>query len=236
MTERYTVTMPDGGRYGPADLATLREWAAAGRIGRETALVVESTGASARADSVAGLFDGIPAPPVASPPARNNRATMWIVLGVLGLAGSCVVLILAAILFPVFAQARLAARRTQGLSGMKRLGVGVLLYTADADDAFPPEMASAKAMEPWIGPYVKDPALFRSKNPAGGEILGDARLGGKKETALAEAGRTITLHDGKPWADGKAPVGLADGSARRVPFVDIAELMKPDPFAPAWHR
>ena len=49
-----------------------------------------------------------------------------------------IIAILAAILFPVFAQAKLAAKKTQDLSNVKQIGLGVQMYSADVDDMLPP--------------------------------------------------------------------------------------------------
>lgn len=49
-----------------------------------------------------------------------------------------IIAILAAILFPVFAQAKAAAKATASLSNAKQLGLAVLMYTTDSDDLFPP--------------------------------------------------------------------------------------------------
>ena len=49
-----------------------------------------------------------------------------------------IIAILAAILFPVFAQAKLAAKKTASLSNMKQIGTGTLLYLGDTDDVFYP--------------------------------------------------------------------------------------------------
>jgi len=49
-----------------------------------------------------------------------------------------IIAILAAILFPVFAQAKLAAKKTQGLSQVKQIGTGLQIYLNDADDTLPP--------------------------------------------------------------------------------------------------
>lgn len=48
-----------------------------------------------------------------------------------------IIAILAAILFPVFAQAREKARQTSCLSNMKQIGIAVLGYSQDYDEAFP---------------------------------------------------------------------------------------------------
>jgi prepilin-type N-terminal cleavage/methylation domain-containing protein/prepilin-type processing-associated H-X9-DG protein len=47
-----------------------------------------------------------------------------------------IIAILAAILFPVFAQAKMAAKKAADLSNMKQTGTASLLYSADADDVF----------------------------------------------------------------------------------------------------
>ena len=48
-----------------------------------------------------------------------------------------IIAILAAILFPVFAQAKLAAKKTTDLSNIKQLATATTLYGSDADDLFP---------------------------------------------------------------------------------------------------
>jgi len=48
-----------------------------------------------------------------------------------------IIAILAAILVPVFAQAKAAAKKTGSLSNVKQLTLGVILYSGDADDVFP---------------------------------------------------------------------------------------------------
>jgi prepilin-type N-terminal cleavage/methylation domain-containing protein/prepilin-type processing-associated H-X9-DG protein len=48
-----------------------------------------------------------------------------------------IIAILAAILFPVFAQAKEAAKKTQCLSNEKQLGTAMLLYEGDSDDTLP---------------------------------------------------------------------------------------------------
>lgn len=49
-----------------------------------------------------------------------------------------IIAILASILFPVFAQAREAARKTTCLSNLKQIGLGVLMYVQDYDEIMVP--------------------------------------------------------------------------------------------------
>ncbi|GAB4468445.1 MAG: hypothetical protein OHK0029_40790 [Armatimonadaceae bacterium] len=48
-----------------------------------------------------------------------------------------IIAILAAILFPVFAQARAKARQVSGLSNQKQIGLGIMMYVQDYDETYP---------------------------------------------------------------------------------------------------
>ena len=64
---------------------------------------------------------------------RNNKAFTLIEL----LVVIAIIAILAAILFPVFAQAKTAAKRTSDLANVKQITLGVTMYMGDHDDAPP---------------------------------------------------------------------------------------------------
>ena len=49
-----------------------------------------------------------------------------------------IIAILAAILFPVFAQARENARKSNCQSNLKQIGTGILMYAQDYDEVSPP--------------------------------------------------------------------------------------------------
>jgi prepilin-type N-terminal cleavage/methylation domain-containing protein len=71
-----------------------------------------------------------------------------------------IIAILAAILFPVFAQAKEAAKKTSALSNIKQSASGVILYSSDNDDLFPSAYAyrlgTANAL--WSGYGATTPA------------------------------------------------------------------------------
>ncbi|MBC8064635.1 MAG: prepilin-type N-terminal cleavage/methylation domain-containing protein [Chlorobia bacterium] len=76
-----------------------------------------------------------------------------------------IIAILAAILFPVFARAKLAAKKTADLSNVKQNMTAVLIYTNDYDDMIAPSIE----YEPYVFaarilPYTKNRDIF--KNPA----------------------------------------------------------------------
>ncbi|MDX1934417.1 MAG: DUF1559 domain-containing protein [Capsulimonadales bacterium] len=70
-----------------------------------------------------------------------------------------IIAILAAILFPVFAQARDKARQTTCLSNLKQLGVATQMYAQDYDEIFPGNIHTRFANGVWwwqqLPPYVQ---------------------------------------------------------------------------------
>jgi prepilin-type N-terminal cleavage/methylation domain-containing protein/prepilin-type processing-associated H-X9-DG protein len=86
-----------------------------------------------------------------------------------------IIAILAAILFPVFAQARAKARQTACLSNIKQLGTGLMMYAQDYDETLPlndfignglaplPGWRDPRAGDSWcsgIYPYMKNLAIY----------------------------------------------------------------------------
>src|ERR1700760_4481146 len=72
-----------------------------------------------------------------------------------------IIAILAAILFPVFAQAKQAAKKTADLSNLKQIGLGIMMYSGDADDMYPRGGFQDKAGNwfTWreaVVPYIKN--------------------------------------------------------------------------------
>ncbi len=82
-----------------------------------------------------------------------------------------IIAILAAILFPVFAQAREKARQTSCLSNLRQVGTGVQLYLQDYDETFPKaafwdvntpfEEAYLWSSQRCLHAYLKNKAIFR---------------------------------------------------------------------------
>jgi prepilin-type N-terminal cleavage/methylation domain-containing protein/prepilin-type processing-associated H-X9-DG protein len=79
-----------------------------------------------------------------------------------------VITILAALLFPVFAQAREKARQAVCISNLRQLAAGMLMYSEDHDQLFPPVL-SLQPGEPrlfpmtWMArlqPYVRSEGVF----------------------------------------------------------------------------
>jgi prepilin-type N-terminal cleavage/methylation domain-containing protein len=91
---------------------------------------------------------------------KANRAFTLIEL----LVVIAIIAILAAILFPVFAQAREKGRQAACLSNMKQFTLGMMMYVQDYDEHFPsqdPDPSRPQLMDDlWlfvIVPYIKTP-------------------------------------------------------------------------------
>jgi prepilin-type processing-associated H-X9-DG protein len=68
-----------------------------------------------------------------------------------------IIAILAAILFPVFAQAKEAAKKTQCLSNQKQIGTAMMMYLNDYDDMYPQAQRSPTVDERGTGSYIPVP-------------------------------------------------------------------------------
>jgi len=85
-----------------------------------------------------------------------------------------IIAILAAILFPVFAQAKVAAKKSADLSNIKQVTLGVMMYANDQDDTFPvysfgQDSPRAAFLQSYLwssarclGPYTKNVDILRS--------------------------------------------------------------------------
>ena len=77
-----------------------------------------------------------------------------------------IIAILAAILFPVFAQARETARKTSCLSNLKQLGLSVMMYVQDYDETYPrTSYLDGDGVHDYtwtsvVQPYVKNVQIF----------------------------------------------------------------------------
>lgn len=87
-----------------------------------------------------------------------------------------IIAILAAILFPVFAQAREKARQTACLSNSKQIGLGISMYIQDYDEMLPMGgYDNVTRRSRWyrdIYPYVKNVGVFSCPSETRGNING----------------------------------------------------------------
>jgi len=108
-----------------------------------------------------------------------------------------IIAILAAILFPVFAQAKTSAKRSADLSNVKQIALGVTMYSADNDDMVPLYRIVENGADWWTSrmrswkdgtlPYIKN----GGKQYGNGETYRQTGNGGIFESPMADA----------PWSD-----------------------------------
>jgi prepilin-type N-terminal cleavage/methylation domain-containing protein/prepilin-type processing-associated H-X9-DG protein len=129
-----------------------------------------------------------------------------------------IIAILAAILFPVFAQAREKARQTSCLSNIKQIGLGLLMYAQDYDEQFPkadytlpvgtpsPLNPAATATfarrinhykwQAWTLPYIKNTQIFFCPSRTRDEVAwsGNGEIKGNGYALnLSLSGRPLTV-------------------------------------------
>jgi prepilin-type N-terminal cleavage/methylation domain-containing protein/prepilin-type processing-associated H-X9-DG protein len=127
-----------------------------------------------------------------------------------------IIAILAAILFPVFAQARAKARQTSCLSNLKQIGTGLYMYVQDYDEVLPGNDTNAEGYGLALGfltpnttnalytrrnwardtqPYIKNLGIYRcpSAGPRSGYNGGNAPY---NETTDPKGGNTSYAMNG----------------------------------------
>ena len=106
---------------------------------------------------------------------RTNAFTLIELLVVIA-----IIAILAAILFPVFAQARESARQTACTSNLKQIGIGLKMYQQDYDETYPPSQLPSMGINvSWptmMQPYIKNAQVFVCPSTFGGEFQVDRTL------------------------------------------------------------
>src|SRR5437867_12055333 len=128
-----------------------------------------------------------------------------------------IIAILAAILFPVFAQARDKARQTACISNMKQIGLGLTMYAQDYDETLPvandqvENFALPTARANFLGsliPYIKSKPIFAcpataweptkslAPNPENAtNYMGNGMIMGRALAAVPEPTSIIYLHE-----------------------------------------
>jgi prepilin-type N-terminal cleavage/methylation domain-containing protein/prepilin-type processing-associated H-X9-DG protein len=169
-----------------------------------------------------------------------------------------IIAILAAILFPVFAQAREKARQTSCLSNGKQIGLATMQYAQDYDETYPGAITSWSidnlGWGPWWGaiqPYVKDPAYSQggslwhcasrtrgegvsySVNPivAGRDytLWGGTRVPQKALAQIDRPADVIWVGDGNYQDDGGVPTDWMSSGDLGTPSDD-------DPATALWYK
>lgn len=126
-----------------------------------------------------------------------------------------IIAILAAILFPVFAQAREKARQTSCLSNCKQIGLGMMMYINDFDETFPrmddcittpipwkPDAVGCNGpygrrvnhfkWQYWVWMYIKNIDIFFC--PSRSIETSEARTAWEQHAEIRDRGYALALH------------------------------------------
>jgi len=176
---------------------------------------------------------------------RNHRSGFTLIELLVVIA---IIAILAAILFPVFAQAREKARGASCLSNAKQLSLGIVMYTQDydemmvmsANDSLPGVLrtdgSTYRRWSPWtkqIQPYVKNVDLLLCPSSKDNAFVNAANAVARKEIYASYGfnyGYLGTFGGGDPSGSGDyiwSPVSLAEIS-RPAGTVMIADAQGPN--------
>lgn len=135
-----------------------------------------------------------------------------------------IIAILAAILFPVFAQAREKARAITCISNQKQVGLGLMMYLQDYDETFPMDQwyTTTGDQVRWydsVNPYIKngDKFAFNGRSSGAGGVWSCPSFPSKQTAQYG--GHLYLMPDGAscPW--------VAPGTA--LPTVSLAAVDAP---------
>lgn len=141
-----------------------------------------------------------------------------------------IIAILAAILFPVFAQARSKARQTTSLSNLKQQGLAMQMYAEDFDERYVPEWPQSACcgvidwdhtFHPYLNPYIKNKDIWKSP-AAGSSVYTSKKIYGTSDPIgydpALDGGYSMSyLMNETGWGNGNVTANyLAGGVAQSV--------------------
>lgn len=176
---------------------------------------------------------------------RRNGFTLIELLVVIA-----IIAILAAILFPVFAKAKEAAKKTAALSHVKQINTGQIIYSSDYDDMFMPKLrlgngpeqggsdpTQAMSWDKIIQPYVKNYSMMYSpmdSRPTFTTPYGQLRVGYAVASNVFRAAQiTPAWGWGTPNWKGSISQTQPPDVARTVTFVEKRQALNtlPNPWS-----
>jgi len=223
---RLRVRAPDGTSYGPYTLASIRQYAAEGRVPPGSTLQADDGQTLTLAE-----LNLVPAPPaVAHAPPAKSGTSGWLVFAIVAAILAVLlpmVAVMAAILFPVFAKAREKARQASCLSNVQQLSLSCLQYASANNDTLP----NAATWQQDIQPHV--PAGFTWDCPSSHQgqqsYQFSAVLSGQSLAAIQDPANTVMISEpvgpsGRGPHNGGCNVGFADGHARWMPAGSLSQV------------
>lgn len=130
-----------------------------------------------------------------------------------------IIAILAAILFPVFAQAKLAAKKITSLSNTKQLDLGILMYSNDHDDRLPIGCGASwwyPSDGGWswdVEPYLKSLPIMQDQSDSDKKQFWPTWMGSPTvEISYATNGEIVDVpQNGHVSGNNRGVIGMAQG-------------------------
>jgi len=166
------------------------------------------------------------APPPGMPPtteyASPKRKTPWLLIILIFVCGACLLGggLLAAVLFPVFSQAKKHAQSAHALANLKQVDLATIIYTFDHKNKLP-DLAQPIALGEVLRPYLRSSFFVRA---AAGYQWNQA-LSGARYDGIVDAGSTWLLHSSAPDPAGLYEVGFVDGHCKQATKGDLDAIL-----------
>jgi hypothetical protein len=149
-----------------------------------------------------------------APPAKKGLPVPAII-AIVGAAGCLPVIILAAILVPVFTQVRDKARMTTSELNIRQVEYAAFQYMQDHEEKFPP-MDSMENFKAAVMPYikdtdVKDKDMLFIEPGANVPYKLNAALTGKTLSEIEDPTKTEMIREAEPHSGNKYVIGYVDG-------------------------
>lgn len=149
----------------------------------------------------------VPPPPIQPRTQPGKSNTTLIVLLVVGIGMCLIVLVLAAILFPVFSQARVSAQRSVTMKQAADISRYLFIYAMDNDSRLPHEFVTDQDLTFAVSIYAGGPGdMFYSHNPFGGQFMPNSHCAGIDLDTVVAPESTILIFESAPWDTGNGRV------------------------------
>lgn len=119
-----------------------------------------------------------------------------------------IIAILASILFPVFSQAREAARRISCLSNLRQIGMGLAMYVQDSNERMPGAGPTGREWPLYLGAYTGSTQIFTCPSDSGNEPT----INGDGQNRLSYGYNSLVINGsqyGFDGPDGASPLSLS---------------------------